>query len=333
MPEHSEQGPAPGQAGGPPPAGRGPQAAEAEVPLRGLRPKRLALLAVPVLAAIVAVVVLTSGGSSSIQPASATPLAEVKGRINALLAGIPEDGNALGSPDAPVTLQFFGDLECPTSREFTIGALPLLIRKWVRSGKLRIEYRSLKTATLEPTVFTAQQVAALAAGEQERLWYYLELFYHEQGAEDSGYVTEAYLQDLAELVPGLDLQQWATSREDPHLAAQVAADESAAASEGFASTPSFLIGRTGARDVSKVLQFSVLDPAAFNTAIEQLLRQPGSAAPHRALATFIPSDTSRVGGLEAPARYAHLASVAPSGAAQVVGAVGRTHPDGGGGSC
>ena len=113
----------------------------------------------------------------------------------------------LGNPNAPVTLQYFGDLECPICKDFTLGALPPIIQKWVRTGKVKIEYRSLETATREPEVFKTQQVAALAAGKQNKMWNYLETFYHEQGEEGSGYVTESYLQGLAQQVPGPEPDQ------------------------------------------------------------------------------------------------------------------------------
>ena len=116
-----------------------------------------------------------------------------------------------------MTLQYFGDLECPICKEFTLGALPTVIQKWVRSGKLKIEYRSLETATREPETFKTQQVAALAAGKQNKMWHFVELFYHEQGEEATGYVTENYLQGIAQQVPGLNLAAWTTARSDNAL--------------------------------------------------------------------------------------------------------------------
>ena len=44
--------------------------------------------------------------------------------VASLVAGIPQSGNALGNPTRPITLQYFGDLECPICKEFTLGALP-----------------------------------------------------------------------------------------------------------------------------------------------------------------------------------------------------------------
>ena len=165
--------------------------------------------------------------------------------IGALFGGLPQSGNALGSAAAPVTLEFFGDLECPFCREFTLSALPSIIQRWVRSGHLRIEYHALETATRERDVFVAQQVAALAAGKQDKAWDFIEAFYRGQGEEGSGYVTEGFLHSIASRVPGLDVGQWTSDRTDPDLAAQIADDERTAQSGGLNGTPSFLIGRTG----------------------------------------------------------------------------------------
>ena len=120
-----------------------------------------------------------------------------------------------------MTLKYFGDLECPICKEFTLSVLPTLIPKYVRTGKLKIEYHSLETATREPEVFKTQQVAAYAAGKQNLGWYFIETFYHEQGEEDSGYVNENYLQGIASQVPGLNLADWTAARSEPTYANEV----------------------------------------------------------------------------------------------------------------
>jgi protein-disulfide isomerase len=94
-------------------------------------------------------------------------------------------------------------------------------------------------------VFKSQQVAALAAGKQGKMWNYIETFYHEQGEEDSGYVTEKYIQGIASQVPGLNLAKWSSDRGDNELANEVETDKQIASNEGFEGTPSFLIGKSG----------------------------------------------------------------------------------------
>ena len=208
--------------------------AEAAGAVRRKRMTQLGIVVAVVVVAIVAVLIATGGSSSTSKPKVGSASASAtETEISNLVGGIPQSGNVLGSPTAPVTLVYFGDLECPVCKEFTLGALPAVIQKWVRSGKVKIEYRSLETATREPEVFRSQQVAALAAGKQNKMWNFLETFYHEQGEEDSGYVTEKYLQELAQQVPGLNLTKWASDRSEPALANQVTSDEQAANSAGL----------------------------------------------------------------------------------------------------
>jgi protein-disulfide isomerase len=186
----------------------------------------------------------------------------------AILADIPQSANALGPATAPVTLQYFGDLQCPFCRDFTLELLPSVIERWVRSDDLRIEYHALETATREPEVFVAQQVAALAAGKQDRAWHFIETFYREQGEEGSGYVTERFLEGIATEVPGLSLSQWNRERSDPQLAGEIATDARAAESAGLNGTPSFLIGRSA----GAMTTFALIDAASIDAAIEGLLK-------------------------------------------------------------
>jgi protein-disulfide isomerase len=246
--------------------------AEAANAARRKRLVQLGGVAAVVIVAIVVILIATAGGSKS-------GLAKTKGEKNAtvseissLIGGIPQSGNSIGSPTAPVTLKYFGDLECPICREFTIEALPQIIPKWVRTGKLRIEYDSMETATREPEVFKTQQIAAYAAGKQNKGWNYIETFYHEQGEEDSGYVNEKYLQGIASQIPGLNLAQWSSDRGDPELANEVENDKQLANNEGFTGTPSFLIGHSGGALSKLEYTSSPGDPTFVNEAVEKLLK-------------------------------------------------------------
>jgi protein-disulfide isomerase len=250
---------------------RSAEARQANGAVRRTRPLQFGGVVIVVAVLIVIIVASSSGGSGKAvapkSPAGNQTVAEVK----TLLEGIPQSGNALGSSSAPVTLQYFGDLECPFCRRFTLRVLPTLIAKYVRNGNLKIEYRSIQTATREAQTFTTQQTAALAAGKQDKMWYYVELFYREQGEEDSGYVTESYLQGLASQVSGLNLADWTAARSDPAFPKALENDAQAAEREGLNGTPSFLVGRSGGT-LHKLEYASLTDPSSFEGAIERLLR-------------------------------------------------------------
>lgn len=237
---------------------RAAEAAEASAAARRRRLTQLGGIALVVAVVIVVIVLATGGGKgtpgeSVSAPKSKQEVASVRSGVISELKGIPQEGAVLGNPKAPVTIQYFGDLECPICQEFTLNALPHIIENDVRTGKAKIEYKSFSTATgnaeaggAEPKgTFLNQQVAAYAAGKQKLGWYYIELFYHNQGKEDSGYVTEKFIQEMAEQVPGLNLTQWSAARADKGLEAQVYEDEKDALKLGFKGTPSFMIGKTG----------------------------------------------------------------------------------------
>jgi protein-disulfide isomerase len=245
------------------------QAALADA-MRRTRLLQLGGVIAAVVAIIVVILIATSGGKSG-PPKTKHEVNATVTEVSSLLAGIPQSGGVLGNPSAKVTLQYFGDLECPVCKQFTLGALPSLIGGYVHSGQLKIEYRALETATREPETFKNQQVAALAAGKQNKMWYFLELFYHEQGEENSGYVTESYLQKLAQQVPGLNLPSWTATRSNGELASSVNSDAQAASNAGFTGTPSFLIGKTGGA-MQKLEYASLTDPSSFNTAVAKLLK-------------------------------------------------------------
>jgi protein-disulfide isomerase len=215
-------------------------------------------------------VVTTSGEQKKQEMGSGTQASEAIATVDSLLAGIPQHGNVLGNSKAPVTLQYFGDLECPSCKEFSVGVLPSIIDNWVRTGELRIQYRSIESATRERRTFVAQQLAAYAAGLQNRAWYFIELFYQEQGEEDTGYVTAAYLQKLGEQAKGLNLTQWYRDGSNPVLKRELAGDLRAAQHAGLRGTPEFLVGRTGTA-MKKLEYTSLTDPTSFSEAIEHVL--------------------------------------------------------------
>jgi Thioredoxin len=218
------------------------------------------------------VTIALTAGSGRRGPGSPPHPSDLAQRIDSLLAGIPQSSNTLGRASAPLTLRWFGDMECPFCKEFTLGDLPSIIQRWVRGGQLKIEYFSMETATREPKVFQKQEVAALAAGLQNKMWNYLEIFYHEQGEEGSGYVTERYLHEIARQVSGLNQALWAEDRHDPTLSARMRAGQRVALRAGFTGTPAFLIGRSGGAAV-RFSPRSLTNPKPFNAAIEYLLNR------------------------------------------------------------
>ncbi|HEX3873986.1 MAG TPA: thioredoxin domain-containing protein [Solirubrobacteraceae bacterium] len=219
------------------------------------------VLGIAIVAVVILVVISSSGGGKS---ASAKASAAKAAAVNALLVGIPQSGTTLGSPTATVTVTEYGDLECPFCADFAKGAENNLIATDVRSGKVKLIYKSLETATQDPTIFSTQQAAAYAAGAQDRALNFIELFYNEQGEENSGYVTAGYLDGLAKQIPGLNYSKWLAASKATTYSNAVLADQQAAGRAGYNSTPTIVVsGPKGSNPITS----STIDYATLESAI------------------------------------------------------------------
>jgi protein-disulfide isomerase len=208
--------------------------------------RRLALLAgAAALAAVivvVAIVISQGGADDDEEPGSAAAPSTSADTAPGLFEGIPQDGVALGDPDAPVTLIEFADLQCPFCAEFAIGTLPDLVDRYVRDGDVRLELRLL--TFLGPDSVRGAQVAH-AAALQDRLWNYTELFFQNQGPENSGYATDAFLQRLARRTPGLDIERLSADFGSPKAMALTRRADRLAGELGVEGTPAFYVVRDG----------------------------------------------------------------------------------------
>jgi protein-disulfide isomerase len=217
--------------------------ARAEKARRDRRLRTVGGIVVGAIIVVAALVIINSGGKKGGIKTGTEATATVN-QVDQMFAGIPQSGATLGNAKAPVTMTYFGDYECPVCQAFTLqGGFPQLVANEVRQGKVKVVYKSFCTATCNgpnPSIFPTQQVAGLAAGEQNRFWQYTELFYREQGQEDTGYVNDNYLTALARQVTGLNLATWQSDRNNSTLTDQVNSDQTDAKNIGVSGTPTLI---------------------------------------------------------------------------------------------
>lgn len=244
------------------------EAAEQASAAAAARKQRLQILGGIVVAAavvIVAVVLIAGGGSDKKSGLGQGKTLAGVTESTQMLAGIPQSGNTLGKADAPVTMLEFADLQCPYCKEYTLNTLPQVVQNYVRDGKVKIELHLL--TFLGPDSIRGAQVAKSAA-DQNRLFTFADLFYYNQGEEQSGYATDAFLKQLA-TASKLDS---AKTFADPITDTKTPTDETAdalATKYGVSGTPTFVVGRTGGT-LSRVSGF---DYASVKKALDSALAQ------------------------------------------------------------
>jgi protein-disulfide isomerase len=122
-----------------------------------------------------------------------------------LFGGIPQEGDRLGSEDAPVTIQVFNDLQCGNCRADFLDTIPGLAESYVRPGdvKLLMRHYSVAENPLELGFFGAE-----AAAQQGYGWQYTYLFFRNQGEAERFGIDNEYMASLAGSIGELDVPEW-----------------------------------------------------------------------------------------------------------------------------
>jgi protein-disulfide isomerase len=170
-------------------------------------------------------------------------------QVQELLGGVRQDGSSLGSPDAPVTLGLFTDLQCSTCDTYELETVDPLIAKYARGDQVRFE---LHNYSLGQADVTQSAYAATAAGQQDREWQFAELFFRNQDEAPGGNVTDEFLNDIGNSISDFDIDTWHTAMGSDTVKAEVDNDQKLAAQYGLrVEAPSIIVDGPGG---TKVLQ-------------------------------------------------------------------------------
>ena len=197
--------------------------------------------AVGLIAAIVSIAVGTGGPK----------VIKLKGgdQVQELVGGIQQDGADLGPPSAPVTISVFNDLQCSTCDDYEIHTVDPLIEEYARSGEAKLEFHNYSLGQAETT---KAAYAAIAAGQQDREWQFVETFFRNQNVAPGGMVSEEFLNNIVNSITDLDRDTWQRDMESPEVKARVDADAQLAADYGLrVNGPSIVVEGPGG---TKVLQ-------------------------------------------------------------------------------
>jgi protein-disulfide isomerase len=218
---------------------------EAALAAAAARRRRLTRLGAVLGAAAIVVAVLiaiSASGSGSGSKAAPRTAASVTGAsaASSLFAGIPQKGIVLGDAKAPVRVVEFADLQCPFCADYARSTMPGIVKRYVRPGDVRMEFRSL--AFIGADSVRAARVAQ-AAAQQDKLWNFVDVAYRNQGKENSGWATDALLRRVATAIPGLDADRVFAARDGAAVTGALKAADTLATTSGVQSTPTFLVGR------------------------------------------------------------------------------------------
>ncbi len=184
----------------------------------------------------------------NLKPGSTTSAAALTPPTNEIPAGLEQDGQTLGSAGAPVTLDIWGDFQCPACAKFVNTVEPTLIQKYVVPGQIAFRFNDY--------TFIGQEsydaaVAARCAGDQGRFWEFNGYLYANQKGENAGTFSKDFLASIA-TAGRPDKTAYETCIADPAHLDAIKASTVAGAKLGVNQTPTLTID-------GKILQFTTYD--------------------------------------------------------------------------
>jgi hypothetical protein len=132
-----------------------------------------------------------------------------------IFGGVPQEGDRLGSSNAPVTIQIFNDLQCSSCREDFLSTIPGLTTNFAREDKVKLLYRhySVSESPVEEGFYGAEAAAAQGYG-----WQYTYLFFRnqdeaerfglDQGAAKRFGLDQDFLESIAGGIEELNFPEW-----------------------------------------------------------------------------------------------------------------------------
>jgi protein-disulfide isomerase len=187
-----------------------------------------------------AVLLAVAGGGawlwrSSKQESATTTAPAQKAPPSTLIGANPP--HAMGSARAPVTIEEFGDFECPPC-----AALHPLIKKIEADygeEKVRIVFRQFPLPQIHKHAIAAAY-AAEAAGFQGRFWEMYDKLYVDQATWSKAPDPRTFFVDYARDI-GLDVGRFVRDMSSPDAAARVRFDAARGGSLGVTGTPTIFV--------------------------------------------------------------------------------------------
>jgi len=146
-----------------------------------------------------------------------------------------ESAHIRGNPDAPVTLEEYGDFQCPPCSMFA-AFLSQLEKEY--DSRLRVVFRNFPLAMHEHAREAA--LAAEAAGLQGRFWEMHDVLYREQETWSKAPNVRELFESYAGTI-GLDLDKFKKDMDGEQARARVEADRQRGQSLGIQITPTLFI--------------------------------------------------------------------------------------------
>ena len=211
---------------------------------------------------VAAVALVTATSATVLYRTKQRPALTITKEKSALVAG--ESVHIRGNPKAHVTLEEYGDFQCPPC-----GLLSEPINQLEKDyqPKLRVIFRNFPLVTHMHAREAA--IAAEAAGLQDKFWEMHDLLYREQSVWSKATDVRTLFNSYAGLL-GLDLERFKKDMDGDKAKGRVEADQKHANLLGIQNTPTIFLN-------NKAIDPKNLNPDALRAAADAAVKEKPSS--------------------------------------------------------
>lgn len=170
----------------------------------------------------------------------------------------------IGDANAPVTMAFWFDYQCPFCKQFESTVMPTLVSQYVSAGKLKIVFKDFQflgersqTPGRDDSMTAAEFGRAVWEAYPDKFYDWYKAMFVAQDNENGGFGDLASIKTLTGQIPGIDVNKVVAlmTEKKAQYDAAINADRAEAQKFGINGTPSMIVGTqllSGAQPASAV---------------------------------------------------------------------------------
>ena len=161
------------------------------------------------------------------------------------IKNVKTDGRPfIGDPNAPITIAFWSDFQCPFCQQFELNTLPQIIQNYVNAGKAKVVFLDFPFLGDDSVTDAAYSLAVWKLYPDQYFQWRTAMYTAQDAEGDQGFGDAASVDKLDATISGIDAAKVAADVKAnlTTYETQMNADKAQGQALGVNATPSFIIG-------------------------------------------------------------------------------------------